>query len=149
MLVSVVVILVLAGCSGSTIKSDGTVTELRWPDLSSAAFDKNRGTFPNIENLLNIRSAMTKDQLYKLIGYPQFYEGFHVREWNYLFHFNTPSQGTDGITTCQYKVVFDNKAYARSFFWRAVDPVDAVCPPNKDPGAIIREIKQTEALIRQ
>ncbi len=38
-------------------------------------------------------------------------------------------QGTDNITTCQYKVIFDKHKFARSFHWRAVDPAEAACPP--------------------
>lgn len=122
--------LVLSACAGSTrVNSDGTAEELVWPNPSSTTFNKDRGTFPNRDNLKQIRSGMTKDQLYDLIGRPQFDEGFRVREWNYLFHFNTPGQGTDGVTTCQYKVLFDTQKFARTFHWKPVDPVNAVCPP--------------------
>lgn len=151
--------LVLAACgsagtsAGTQVKSDGTSDELRWPSPTLTTFNKDRGTFPNLENLGKIRSGMSKDQLYDLIGRPQFNEGFRVREWDYLFHFNTPGQGTEGVTTCQYKVLFDSKKYARSFHWRAVDPVDAVCPPpaevKSEPEVIVREVVPTKAKIRQ
>lgn len=117
------------GVAGTNVKSDGTADELEWPNPRSTSFNKDRGTFPNMENLRNIRSGMSKDMLYNLIGRPQFSEGFRVREWDYLFHFNTPGQGTEGVTTCQYKVLFDKDKYARTFHWKAVDPVNAVCPP--------------------
>lgn len=146
--------LLLMACSttGTQIKADGTSDEIRWPNPDSTTFNKDRGTFPNLENLGKIRSGMSKDQLYDLIGRPQFNEGFRVREWDYLFHFDTPGQGTEGVTTCQYKVLFDNKKFARSFHWRAVDPVDGVCPPKAKtatPQVIIREVIQTPARIRQ
>ena len=114
-----------------------------------------------MNNLKQIRSGMTKDELYDLIGRPHFNEGFRVREWDYLFHFNTPGVGTEGVTTCQYKVLFDSQRYARSFHWRAVDPVNAVCPPvvekpapapaviQAEPQVIIREVAPTRARIRQ
>lgn len=33
------------------------------------------------------------------------------------------------MTTCQFKALYDRDYFTRSFFWRPVDPVDAVCPP--------------------
>ncbi len=36
-----------------------------------------------------------------------------AREWDYLFHFRT----AQGVTTCQYKVVFDRDYTGRSFHW--------------------------------
>ena len=85
-----------------------------------------------------------------------------MREWDYLFHFNTPGVGTEGVTTCQYKVLFDSQRYARSFHWHAVDPVNAACPPvvekpapapvviQAEPQGIIREVAPpTRARIRQ
>lgn len=122
--------------AGTKVHKDGTADELVWPNPRSTSFNKDRGTFPNMENLKNIRSGASKDQLYALIGRPHFTEGFRVREWDYLFHFNTPGQGTEGVTTCQYKVLFDSEKYARTFHWRAVDPVDAACPPPEPTPAV-------------
>ena len=85
---------------------------------------------------------------------------FGVREWDYLFHFHTPGveadpankSGVDGITTCQYKVVFDKHKFARSFYWNPVFPEDAACPPpapKAEPQVIIREVGPTRSKIRQ
>ncbi|TDQ57223.1 SmpA/OmlA family protein [Mesocricetibacter intestinalis] len=119
----------LSACTtaGTNVKSDGTTDKVVWPKAYDTTFDKDRGTFPNVQSLKEIRAGMTKDQLYALIGRPQYGEGFRVREWDYLFHFNTPGVGKDDITTCQYKVLFDKDSYARSFYWKAVEPVDAAC----------------------
>lgn len=150
--------MVALGACGTSTHRDGTAETLRWPDPVKTTFNKDRGTFPNFESLQQIRSGMSKDQLYYLIGRPHFDEGFRVREWNYLFHFNTPGQGTEGVTTCQYKILFDKQKFARSFHWRAVDPVDAACPPQPpkpeplpapEPQIIIREIIHSPAKIRQ
>src|SRR5690606_35598367 len=46
----------------------------------------------------------------------------HVREWDYLFHFNTP----DGRKTCQFKVLFDNDKIGRSFYWAPAECADMV-----------------------
>ena len=119
---------------------NGESDRLDWPNVSKTTFNKQRGTFPNVNNLNQIRSGMTKDELYDLIGRPHFNEGFRVR---------------------QYKVLFDSQRYARSFHWRAVDPVNAVCPPvvekpapapaviQAEPQVIIREVAPTRARIRQ
>lgn len=122
----------LAACATkSDVKPDGTTDEPVFPKPYSVTFNKDRGTFPTTDELSNVKAGMTKDQLYKLLGRPHYDEGmFDVREWDYLFHFHTPGQGTDNVTTCQFKVIYDNKKFARSFFWKAVDPVDAVCPPS-------------------
>ncbi|XXQ67860.1 outer membrane protein assembly factor BamE [Neisseriaceae bacterium B1] len=152
LMLAAAIALAACGSTGTHVKADGTSDELHWPKPESTTFNKDRGTFPNLENLSKIRSGMSKDQLYDLIGRPQFNEGFRVREWDYLFHFNTPGQGTEGVTTCQYKVLFDSQKYARSFHWRTVDPVDAVCPPpvpKAEPEVIIREVVPTPAKIRQ
>ena len=61
-----------------------------------------------------MRPGLTKDDIYKILGRPHYDEGMGVREWDYLFHFYTPGVGVDpentsgveGITTCQYKVIF-------------------------------------------
>ena len=148
-------VLSACGTSGTSVSREVTATELHWPNPTSTTFNKDRGTFPNLDSLRSIRSGMSKDQLYHLIGRPHFDEGFRVREWDYLFHFNTPGVGTQGVTTCQYKILFDSKKYARSFYWRAVDPVNAACPPQPEPvpqpepQVIIREIITTPARIRQ
>lgn len=102
-----------------------------------------------------MKPGLSKDDIYKILGRPHYDEGmFGVREWNYLFHFRTPGvpanpdigSGVEGITTCQYKVLFDKHKYARSFHWKAVFPEDAVCPPAQpepkvaEPQIIIREV---------
>ena len=73
---------------------------------------------------------MTKDQLYELIGRPQYDDGWRPREWNYLFHFTTPGQEENNITTCQFKILFDQNLYARGFYWNPINPENGVCPPN-------------------
>ncbi|MBR3482954.1 MAG: OmpA family protein [Neisseriaceae bacterium] len=120
----------LTACAtGTKINSDGTVDELKWKSPTGVTFNKDKGTFPDLQSLSQIRTGMTKDQLYYLIGRPQYNDGWRPREWNYVFHFHTPGQGTDDVTTCQYKVVFDKDMFARTFHWNPVDPIDAACPP--------------------
>ena len=127
----------LAGCGTSTvIKDDGTTDEPKWHDWDSVHFDNTMGTFPNLKSLSQMRTHMTKDQVYELIGRPQYYANWRAREWDYLFHFHTPGVGKYDITTCQYKVLYDKDLYTGSFHWNPVDPVDAACPPSAKPKAV-------------
>lgn len=121
---------VISGCStGTLITKDGTTENPKWHKADKVVFNKDLGTFPNLESLSQVRKGMTKDQLYELIGRPQYDDGWRPREWNYLFHFTTPGQGENDITTCQYKVLFNQEMVASSFYWNPISPQDAVCPP--------------------
>lgn len=122
---------VLTACgTGTKLHADGSPAgELYWPHLDKVQFDHHLGTFPNLENLANVRPGATRDELYHLLGRPHFSEGFHVREWNYVFYFNTPGRGANGVSTCEFKVLFDKDKYAQHFYWKAIDPADGVCPP--------------------
>lgn len=147
---------VLSACmTKSKVNRDGTTDNPVWPKLSkiSPSFDHNRGTFPTADELDKIKAGMTKDEFYKLLGRPHFNEGmFNVREWDYVFHFHTPGQGTNDVTTCQFKIVYDSKKIARSFHWKAVDPETATCPvvePKPEPQVIVREVESTPKRIRQ
>ncbi|QEY25003.1 outer membrane protein assembly factor BamE [Neisseria animalis] len=129
----------LAACATkSNVKADGTTDEPVFPKPYSLTFNNDRGTFPTDDELDKMRPGLTKDDIYKILGRPHYDEGmFNVREWDYLFHFYTPGVGVDpdntsgveGITTCQYKVIYDKDKFARSFYWKPVFPEDAVCPP--------------------
>lgn len=131
----IVLAALLSACATkSDVLPDGTVQGDApvFPDYTrvSPSFDNRKGTFPTVDELAQVKAGMTKDQFYKLLGRPHFNEGmFNVREWDYVFHFHTPGEGTDNVTTCQFKIVYDKHKYARSFFWKAADPETAVCPP--------------------
>lgn len=60
-------VLAACGTSGTMVRANGTADELHWPNPVSTTFNKDRGTFPNWENLKQIRSGMSKDQLYDLL----------------------------------------------------------------------------------
>jgi outer membrane protein OmpA-like peptidoglycan-associated protein len=93
------------------IAPDARVGEVIFPSAGDVVLGE--GTFPNADNLRQIGSGVTKDQLYDLIGRPHFREGFAAREWDYLFHFRQD----DKIVTCQYKVIFDADYRGRTFHW--------------------------------
>ncbi|MDK6201986.1 OmpA family protein [Oligella urethralis] len=127
--------LVLSACGNiSKVSSDGTTDQPVWPKVERVGMNKKMGTFPDLSKLQEVKAGMTKDQLYYLLGRPHFGEGFvGVREWDYLFHFHTPGQGANGVTTCQFKVLYDSDSLTRNFYWNAVDPVNATCPPGGEP----------------
>ena len=125
-------VVALSACSSLTkVSSSGTTDQPVWPKWDRVTLNKNRGTFPDLGSLRQVRAGLTKDDLYYLIGRPHYGEMWRPREWNYLFHFHTPGQGTNGVTTCQFKVLFDKNMFSNETYWRAVDPENATCPPQQ------------------
>jgi outer membrane protein assembly factor BamE (lipoprotein component of BamABCDE complex) len=114
----------LAGCGNlSRVSESGTTDDPVFPAVDDAAPD--RGSWPNLENLRNVRAGMSKAQLYQLLGPPHFREGMlGVREWDYLFHL--PRGGE--TMQCQYKVLFDKTMLARSFLWKPQACSEALAP---------------------
>ena len=123
----------LAACGTATISRDvardgSHASELVWPAPDSVTPMHKGGTFPNLDNLRQVMVGQNKSQLVNLIGPPHFDEGvFGVREWNYLFNFRKP--GTDEVTQCQYKILFDENKLARSFYWKPESCAELVNPP--------------------
>lgn len=122
------------------ISADGVPGEVIFPAAAHAVLKE--GTFPNLDNLRQVASGVTKEHLYDLLGRPHFREGYAgVREWDYIFHFRRDG----GVTTCQYKVIFDKDYLARSFYWQPRDcgdvlrePVAAAQPPAAPPATTPR-----------
>ncbi|WP_370632654.1 OmpA family protein [Eikenella sp. Marseille-P7795] len=132
--------LALSACSSlSKVKADGSTDEPVWPKWDSVSFNNKRGTFPDLGSLSQVKPGLTKDELYYLLGRPHYNEVWRPREWNYLFHFHTPGQGTNGVTTCQFKVLFDKNRFSGSTYWKAVDPADATCPPQPQAAAAMQQ----------
>lgn len=129
--------LLLTACGTRHVSKDitpeGRAGEVVFPDPDRIVL--KGGTYPNLEDLRAIGPGVTKDQLYQSLGRPHFREGlFGVREWDYLFHFRTAT----GVTTCQYKVIFDSEQRGQSFHWAPAScadlladrgPAAAVVPP--------------------
>lgn len=106
------------------ISADGVPGEVVFPAAERAVLKE--GTFPNLDNLRQVAPGVTKEQLYHLLGRPHFREGYAgVREWDYIFHFRRDG----GVTTCQYKVIFDKSYLARSFYWQPQDCGDVLREP--------------------
>jgi len=98
------------------IARDGRSAEaLVWPEPGDATPMHKDGTFPVAANVRQLGAGLDKQQVAGLIGYPHFSEGvWGVREWNYLFHFREAGK----LTTCQFKVLFDQDKRASSFYWK-------------------------------
>lgn len=110
---------VLASSCTSTVSrgvnADGVPSEVLFPKMEQAS-DKD-GIYPNEENLKKIQPGMSKQDLYYLVGPPHFKEMFNAREWDYIFKFRAGAEEK----TCQYKVIFDTKRIAQSFYWQPED----------------------------
>lgn len=115
--------LALVGCGTlSQVDSHGQTDNPVFPEVDNVTFQT--GSYPNVQNLRQVQDGVTRDQLYELLGRPHFSEGFKVREWDYLFHFNTPQ----GLKTCQFKVLFDEDKLGRSFYWKPSDCASLLHP---------------------
>jgi outer membrane protein OmpA-like peptidoglycan-associated protein len=84
-----------------------------------------------VTDLRLIKAGIDKRQIMDRIGAPHFSEGvFGVHEWNYLFNFY--KHGSDEVTQCQYKILFDDHQLARSFYWKPESCADLVNPPHHE-----------------
>lgn len=110
----------LGGCGNLShrVAADGSGAEqLVWPTPDQVVSIHKGGTFPTVESVRQIGPGMGKSQIIDVLGAPHFNEGaWGVREWNYVFNFREP--GSDRVSVCQYKVLFDDKELARSFYWK-------------------------------
>ncbi|EDH3766138.1 outer membrane protein assembly factor BamE [Salmonella enterica subsp. enterica] len=123
----------LVACSQNPSSPDrqGYADHLVWPEPDNVTFNDRQGTYPPPDAVALLRPGMTKDQIYALLGRPHFAGGvFHVREWDYLFHFRTGEAGTEAVTTCQFKVIFDSHFISQGNYWKPVSPAGADCPPS-------------------
>ena len=100
-----------AHANPSYVSPEGVAENPVFPAMDKAWIKK--GTFPNVENVKNLRAGMTPDQVRGLISTPHFSEGFRVQEWDYIFNFNIG----DTVKTCQFKVAFDKDRMAQNYYW--------------------------------
>lgn len=100
--------LLLMGVSAAVAEE----TTVIFPDPASA-YPKG-GTFVSTENLHNVTPGLNKNQMYALLGTPQFSEGvFAVRVWNYVLNFHRNGE----LVTCQYQVQFDDNMLVKQTVW--------------------------------
>ncbi len=113
----------LAACASSShVNHEGKSDDVVWPKISESDLTK-RGSFPQKEAVNLIQKNMTRDQIYHLVGVPHFSEGFQVREWDYLLHFNT----VNGVESCQMKLLFDKNKTVQTILWKEVGTDEDSC----------------------
>ena len=127
--------LLLVGCGSVShgVAKDGSgAQQLVWPAPEDVTPMHRGGTFPELAALRAVHAGMNKQQIAVLIGYPHFEEGiWDVREWNYVFNFRDAD--SDRVTVCQFKILFDEKKLARSFYWKPEDCSHYMMPPAPAP----------------
>ena len=134
-------LMLLVGCGNVShgVAKDGSgAQQLVWPAPGDVTPMHRGGTFPEPAALRAIRAGMNKQQIAALIGYPHFEEGiWSVREWNYVFNFRDAD--SDRVTVCQFKILFDEKKLARSFYWKPEDCSRYMMPPALAPAGTATE----------
>lgn len=121
--------MLLSACTRSIshVDPEGKTDNPVFPEPSSAV--RSEGSFVNQDNLKQMRSGLSKVQVYELIGTPHFKEGvFRVKEWDYIFHFTQPD---NSVLTCQYKVLFDSNMNAQSLYFQPDDCLSRLKMPVK------------------
>lgn len=113
-------LLLIAGCgrlpARAPTSSGAAHEEVSFPDPTKSLVPE--GTFVSRENLRMVVPGMTKNQLYKLLGTPQFDEGvIGVRKWNYIFNFPR-EDGEADFSRCQYQIVFDDRHHVQNTYWK-------------------------------
>lgn len=119
--------LALGGCgtvSEHVAKNGESAQKIVFPEPGDAVV--KGGTFPSIAALRRVGPGMTRDQLYQMFGPPHFHEGFHTREWDYLFNFRT-GEGNQYVT-CEFKVLFNKQHIAESYYWKPASCADLIHP---------------------
>ncbi|WP_330983742.1 MULTISPECIES: outer membrane protein assembly factor BamE [Enterobacterales] len=115
----------LSACSLSHPDNEGKAAKPVFPAPQNASF--KGGSYVDIVALEKISAGMNKAQIQQLIGHPHFSEGMvNVREWDYLFNFPRTDQQP---LQCQYKVLFDKKMVARSFYFKPENCLQQLPPP--------------------
>lgn len=112
----------LSACVSTPVTSDA---QLSWPDPNKYANHLTDEIFPNLEGLSLVKLGMTKDQVRHLIGLPHTNELYAARDWTYVLRFREANQ----VTTCFFKVTFNNEPLVSGLYWHPVSPENATCPP--------------------
>jgi len=108
---------------------DGQTQQPVWPAVEKARPLVESAVSPQVDALRKIDVGTPKLEVYRLIGHPMYREGIAgVHEWDYVFKFPLAEQPGQ-YTTCQYKVLFDDKMQARQTFWNPVGCADLIGGP--------------------
>lgn len=140
-------LMLLAGCGNVSrgVAKDGSgAQQLVWPAPEDVTPMHHGGTFPELAALRALHAGMNKQQIAELIGYPHFEEGiWAVREWNYVFNFRDAD--SDRVIVCQFKILFDEKKLARSFYWKPEDCSRYMTSPVPAPASTSEQVTTLSA----
>lgn len=127
--------------ASAAVPAAGSVGDVAFPSRDRAWLQK--GDFVNIENLRQMKSGLSKDQVRLLLGNPHFKEGIAgVKEWNYIFNFRTGVN--EEYITCQYQVHYSKQqSYAvESVHWDGPACLELINAPEP-------ELKVVEASVER
>ena len=114
---------VLPGGGNVYLPVQGTVGDVEFPSRDRSYMSKgNKGDFINIDNLRQMKSGLSKQEVRRLLGAPHFSEGIMaVNKWNYIFNFRTGVG--DEYITCQYQVIYGKNPHynVESMHWDGPD----------------------------
>lgn len=109
--------LLLSACGSVSQIKNGQTSHPVWPEVKDAHPLIKDTQYPKLEALRQLVPGISKLEVYRLIGHPQYNEGLtNVHEWDYVFQL--PSGDAGKFTTCQYKQLFDDNMRAAQSFWK-------------------------------
>lgn len=113
---SIVATLSLSACGSISKVENGKTSQPVWPEIKDANPLIPETMNPKLEALRQVVPGISKLEVYRLIGHPQYLEGLAgVHEWDYVFHL--PASNGE-VITCQFKQLFDDNMRAAQSFWR-------------------------------
>lgn len=119
----------MAACAPATNSPNGIPKgKLVWPNVTTASDAEHKiGVYPNKENLAKVKPGMTRNQIYALLGTPQYPTAWRSTEWTYLFYTDKDNSSTGKVNSCLYKILFDHHFIAKNFYTKPLSSDDK-CP---------------------
>lgn len=107
--------LLLSACGAVSQVHNGQTSNPVWPEVKDARPLIPGTMYPQLEALRQVVPGISKLEVYRLIGHPQYNEGVTgVHEWDYVFKL---PMGNGELATCQFKQLFDDNMRAAQHFW--------------------------------